>query len=58
MIAKDRRIRLASETFEAIKFIKANAFEEHFYDRIDKLREKELKIIFKKYLFQDELLIS
>lgn len=48
MVRKDQRMMISSETYSSIKFIKANAFEEHFYDKIDKLREKELTIIFKR----------
>jgi hypothetical protein len=35
MNKKDARMMLTTEDFTAIKFIKANAFEEHFYDKID-----------------------
>ena len=46
---KDQRLMICSETFGSIKFIKANAFEEDFYDKIDNKREKELNIILKRY---------
>lgn len=48
MSRKDARMMLTTENLTAIKFIKANAFEEHFYDKIDVEREKELGFISKK----------
>ncbi|KAL4492939.1 hypothetical protein ABPG72_020718 [Tetrahymena utriculariae] len=50
MVKKDQRMMICSETFSSIKFIKANAFEEHFYDKIDHVREKEIGIISKRFI--------
>jgi hypothetical protein len=35
MIAKDKRMKSCSEVFGSIKVIKANAWEENFYDKLD-----------------------
>jgi len=35
MARKDERMKITSETFSSIKYVKVNAFEEHFYDKID-----------------------
>lgn len=42
-------MRITSEAFSSIKYIKVNAFEEHFYDKLDGDRQKELKILAKKF---------
>lgn len=36
---KDRRMKITNEIFGQIKFIKVNAWEEFFYDRLDVARE-------------------
>lgn len=48
MTRKDARMGISAETFEAMKFIKSNAYEEHFYDKIDVTRERELTYIVRK----------
>lgn len=35
MIAKDSRMKVTTEIFSAIKFIKTNAVEEYFFDKLD-----------------------
>ncbi|EGR28734.1 hypothetical protein IMG5_169310 [Ichthyophthirius multifiliis] len=50
MIAKDKRMNISSEIFNSIKVIKANAWEEHFYDKLEVKREKELELISKKFI--------
>jgi hypothetical protein len=46
---KDKRIKITNELFGQIKFVKVNAWEEHFYDRLDRSREEELYWLRKKY---------
>ncbi|CAD8136284.1 unnamed protein product [Paramecium pentaurelia] len=48
MVAKDNRTKQAHEIFSQIKFIKANAFEEYFKNKLLLLREKEISLIHKK----------
>lgn len=43
MAAKDERMKATTEVLSAIKFIKSNAWEEYFYDKIDEKRQIELK---------------
>jgi hypothetical protein len=38
MTAKDERMKVTTEIFGAIKFIKANAWEEYFYNKLDTKR--------------------
>jgi hypothetical protein len=38
MIEKDKRTKATNELFSSIKFIKMNALEEYFIDRVDKFR--------------------
>lgn len=45
MKAKDARTKYSHEIFSSIKFIKANAFEEYFKEKLFKLREKEINLI-------------
>jgi ABC-type multidrug transport system fused ATPase/permease subunit len=42
MTATDNRMKGTNEVYNAIKFIKVNAWEEYFYDRLDERRETEL----------------
>lgn len=35
MIEKDKRIKITNEIFGQIKFVKVNAWEEYFYDKLD-----------------------
>ncbi|CAD8052568.1 unnamed protein product [Paramecium sonneborni] len=48
MIAKDKRTKQAYEIFSQIKFIKANAFEEYFKNKLLECRKKEIESIHKK----------
>ena len=43
MVEKDERMKITTEIFNAIKFIKANAWEEYFYDKLDTKRNDEIK---------------
>lgn len=42
MSEKDSRLKVTNEVFNLIRFIKVNAWEEYFYDRLLKSRTKEL----------------
>lgn len=42
---KDKRMKVTNEIFGQIKFIKVNAWEEFFYDRLDISRNKELNTL-------------
>ena len=35
MKEKDKRIKVTTEIFNSIKFVKVNAWEEYFYDKLD-----------------------
>ncbi|CAD8149098.1 unnamed protein product [Paramecium pentaurelia] len=48
MVAKDNRTKQAYEIFSQIKFIKANAFEDYFKNKLLRFREKEIQLIKKK----------
>ncbi|EAS00380.2 ABC transporter C family protein (macronuclear) [Tetrahymena thermophila SB210] len=50
MKEKDDRMKITTEVFNAIKFIKANAWEEYFYDKLDLKRQKELSLVAKKFI--------
>ena len=41
----DRRIRLMNEVLNGIKVIKLYAWEDHFHDDVQKIRQKELAIL-------------
>ena len=43
MVEKDLRVKITTEIFSSIKFVKVNAWEEYFYDKLDAQREKELR---------------
>ncbi|CAK90929.1 unnamed protein product (macronuclear) [Paramecium tetraurelia] len=45
MVAKDNRTKQAHEIFSQIKFIKANAFEDYFKNKLLRFREKEIQLI-------------
>lgn len=49
MTTKDNRIKCTNEIFGQIKFIKVNAWEEYFYDRLNVKREEELLWIKKRF---------
>ena len=49
MQAKDKRTKSANELFSQIKFIKMNALEEFFIDKLFKLREKEMSVLRKRF---------
>ena len=49
MKEKDKRVKFTTEIFSCIKFLKVNAYEEYFYDKLNEQREKELNIMKKKY---------
>lgn len=50
MKAKDERTKQANELFSSIKFIKINAFENHFINKLLRLREKEMKVLKSRFL--------
>ena len=45
MQQKDRRIRLMNEVLNGIKVIKLYAWEDHFHDDVQTIRQKELVIL-------------
>ncbi|KAM3143255.1 hypothetical protein pb186bvf_004587 [Paramecium bursaria] len=45
---KDQRTKAANELFSNIKFIKINALEEYFYDKLQILRKKEVSSLRKR----------
>lgn len=50
MKAKDDRTKQANELFSSIKFIKVNAFENYFIDKLLALREKEMQVLKSRFL--------
>jgi len=42
---KDRRIRLMNEVLGGVKVIKLYAWEEHFSDEVQKIRQQELVVL-------------
>lgn len=51
MKAKDERLKRTNEIFNLIRFIKMNAWEEYFYDRLDRARNAELRQVAGNYRF-------
>lgn len=49
MKEKDKRTNCANQIFSQIKFIKINAFEEFFREKLFKLRKAEIDITRKRY---------
>lgn len=45
-------MKMTNEVFNNIKFIKVNAWEEYFYDKLEDRRAEELKWVKKKYLIE------
>lgn len=54
----DNRMKMTNEIFNNIKFIKVNAWEEYFYDRIEAKRKEELSWVKKKFLIESILTFS
>lgn len=54
--AKDKRMKSATEIFNLIRFIKANAWEKYFFKKLNKARNEELKQI-KKVSFYSVIAI-
>lgn len=50
MKAKDERTKQANELFSSIKFIKVNAFENYFIEKLLGLREKEMTVLKSRFL--------
>ena len=48
MVEKDKRVKIATEIFSSIKFVKVNVWEEYFYDKLDVQREKKLEVLEEK----------
>lgn len=48
--ATDERMKATNEVFNNIKFIKVNAWEEYFYDKLQRLRTEEVQQYSNKYL--------
>jgi len=42
---KDRRIRLMNEVLSGVKVIKLYAWEDHFLDEVQKIRQQELVVL-------------
>lgn len=51
-------MKISNEIFNNIKFIKVNAWEEYFYDKIEAKRKEELGWQKKKYLLESVLTFS
>ena len=45
MRQKDRRIRVMNEVLNGIKVIKLYAWEDHFHDDVQSIRQRELTIL-------------
>lgn len=52
MKAKDSRLKQTNEILQQIKLVKLNAWEEYFFDKLDKIRDNELFCISKSYLYR------
>lgn len=48
--ATDNRMKITNEVFNNIKFVKVNAWEEYFYDKLMARRAEEVKWYHKKFL--------
>lgn len=48
--ATDNRMKITNEVFNNIKFIKVNAWEEYFYDKLINRRNEEIGWYHKKFL--------
>lgn len=48
--ATDNRMKITNEIFNNIKFVKVNAWEEYFYDKLMARRDEEVKWYHKKFL--------
>lgn len=46
----DARMKITNEVFNNVKFVKVNAWEEYFYDKLIKRREEEVGWLQKKFL--------
>jgi hypothetical protein len=53
---KDKRMKLSTEIFGSIKYVKVNALEEKFYHKIDEKRQEELGVL-KKRQFLSQLFV-
>jgi ATP-binding cassette subfamily C (CFTR/MRP) protein 2 len=49
-VSTDNRMKSTNEIFSNIKFIKVNAWEEYFYDKLEALRKTEVNYYKKKFL--------
>jgi ATP-binding cassette subfamily C (CFTR/MRP) protein 2 len=49
-MATDNRMKITNEVFNNIKFVKVNAWEEYFYDKLINRRAEEIKWYHKKFL--------
>lgn len=49
-LGTDNRMKITNEIFNNIKFVKVNAWEEYFYDKVINRRNEEIKWYHKKYL--------
>lgn len=54
----DNRMKMSNEIFNNIKFIKVNAWEEYFYDKLELKRKDELGWVQRKYLIESFLTFS
>ena len=58
MKAKDKRTKCANELFSSIKFIKMNALEEFFIERLQVLRDHEMKILRTRFMYNGLQIMS
>src|SRR5690606_3435029 len=57
MKARDRKLAVVTEALQGIRQIKFNALEKRWEERIDALRQDELKVLYKVFI-SDTLLIA
>jgi ABC-type multidrug transport system fused ATPase/permease subunit len=48
--ATDNRMKITNEVFNNVKFVKVNAWEEYFYDKLIKRRSEEVNWIHRKFM--------
>jgi ATP-binding cassette subfamily C (CFTR/MRP) protein 2 len=57
-IDTDNRMKISNEIFNNVKFIKVNAWEEYFYDKLEAKRDEELGWVKKKFLVESAFTFS
>ena len=57
-IETDNRMKISNEIFNNVKFIKVNAWEEYFYDKLEVKRKEELGWVKRKFMMESFLTFS